>query len=158
MIKYRKTNHPKWKWELEDNYICFIHDESVYLPPTYTEYIDIDVHTDYNDERFITIELKKGYAINGVNLLPDLDCWMRAAFVHDSIWQLIQLGKLPKSMARVADRIFKDIVIEDMSVPFKHPTINKLFGWVKRLFASTIATLMWLGVRIGAKWRFGLKY
>jgi hypothetical protein len=63
---------------------------------------------------------------------------MRAAFVHDALWQLIQLGKLPKSMARVADRIFRDIVAEDD---------NKFNAW-----------WMWLGVRIGSKWRFGIKY
>ena len=138
MIKYRKKNHPKWKWELIEDYICFIYDESIYLPPTSTEYVYINVHTDCYDERFITIELKKDYAINGVNLLPDRKVWMRAAFVHDALWQLIQLGKLPKSMARVADGIFRDIVAEDDN------RFNSLW--------------MWLGVRIGAKWRFGLKY
>jgi hypothetical protein len=135
MIKYRKTNHPKWKWELEEDYSFWL--KSSMYP---SEYDNIDfVKLDFiiiND--FCELILKKNYAINGVNLLPDRKVWMRAAFVHDALWQLIELGKLPKSMARVADRIFRDIVAEDD---------NKFNAW-----------LMWLGVRIGAKWRFGIRY
>jgi hypothetical protein len=134
MIKYRKTNHPKWKWELKEDY-TFIHDE--YIKPVSTDYIIVNIYAGGKFEHpYIT--LKKGYAINGVNLLPDRKVWIRAAFIHDALWQLIELGKLPKSMARVADRIFRDIVAEDD---------NKFNAW-----------LMWLGVRIGAKWRFGIRY
>jgi hypothetical protein len=133
MIKYRKTNHPKWKWELEEDY----HVQLLYKEG----YDKLSLHKPVETEFIILrdwLSLGKGYAINGVNLLPDRKVWMRAAFVHDALWQLIQLGKLPKSMARVADRIFRDIVAEDN---------NRFNAW-----------WMWLGVRIGAKWRFGIRY
>ena len=130
MIKYKATSHKKWKWELAEDYKYEFNDvEDInYIS---TQYINLSMKLGF-------IKLKKSYAINGVNLLPDRKVWMRAAFVHDALWQLIQLGKLPKSMAKVADRIFRDIVAEDN---------NRFNAW-----------LMWLGVRIGAKWRFGIRY
>jgi hypothetical protein len=143
MIKYRKTDHPKWKWELEESYrhnldgyqFMFFGldagDNYIRLSSEYIEMSEYDILTQY-------INLKQGYAINGVNLLPDRKVWMRGAFVHDALWQLVGLGKLPKEMVSVADRIFRDIIAKDD---------NKLTAW-----------LMWAGVRIGAKWRFGWRY
>lgn len=134
MIKYHETNHPKWKWELDEDYVI----EVLYLIGVFirgnTEYIE--VHIDYPPRKCYLL-LKKGYAINGVNLLPDLDCWMRGAFVHDALWQLIELGKLPVSMVGVSNRIFRDIIAEDD---------NKVNAW-----------LMYIGVQIGGLWRFKLK-
>jgi hypothetical protein len=41
MIKYRKTNHPKWKWELKEDY-TFIHEE--YIKPVSTDYIIVNIY------------------------------------------------------------------------------------------------------------------
>jgi hypothetical protein len=127
MIKYRKTDHPKWKWELTEDYQLRINDV-----------VNEVIESEYVLVHPLGIFLAENYAINGVNLLPDRKVWMRGAFVHDALWQLVGLGKLPKEMVCVADRIFRDIISEDD---------NKLTAW-----------LMWAGVRIGAKWRFGIRY
>lgn len=134
MIKYHETNHPKWRWELDEDYEI----EVPYLLGlrlvSNTPYIEMYLDG-LNIKCYLT--LKKGYAINGVNLLPDLDCWMRGAFTHDSLWQLIELGKLPVSMVGLSNRIFRDIIAEDD---------NKVTAWI-----------MYAGVQIGGLWRFKLK-
>lgn len=58
--------------------------------------------------------IKKGYACDGASG-PTIDTKssMRGAFVHDSLYQLIRAGILPKSFRPVADKILKEMCIID---------------------------------------------
>ena len=134
MIKYKAINKGKWKWELTSEYT---YSTDKYIPPLITKYIEVRVCATSNC-RSSHIILDKGYAINGVNFSPDLKCLMRAGFVHDALWQLVQELKLPKRMVKTADKIFRDILQVDSN-------------WL-------VANLRYTGVRIGAKFRFGWRY
>ena len=137
MIKYKATGHKKWKWELTEDY---------------SHIIDLDIPmlqiqragNDYVKFRPISYRrgqliLKKGYAINGANLILDNEVTLRGAFVHDAGWQLIEERYLPKEFAKEFDKELYSI--------FKEDGMSKILAYI-----------CYIGVRIGAKWRFGIRY
>jgi len=137
MIRYKKTNSKKWPWKLTENY-SYKMDFDVpmlqiaKLGNSYVKFKPLGY-------RKAKLELKEGYSINGANIIPDSRSVLRGAFVHDAGWQLIEESYLPKSFAKEFDKELRGIFIED--------GMNKVF-----------ANICYIGVRIGAKWRFGIKY
>lgn len=136
-IKYKETNHKTWKWKLTEdyNYKIDLDVPMFQIAPVGNEYVKFNPLS----YRRAEVRLKKGYAINGANLIPDTKGVLRGAFVHDAGWQLIEEGYLPKNFAKEFDKELKAIFIED--------GMNKV-----------LAAICYIGVRIGAKWRFGIRY
>lgn len=56
---------------------------------------------------------KRGYAWDGATGAPDFKWSMQASLVHDALYQLIRLGKLPKSCKDAADGLLRKIMTED---------------------------------------------
>lgn len=125
---YRKTKHPKWKWELIEYYhhkIC-IKGEEVN-------------HKYFTLSKEGKIILKCGYAIDGLTGAIDTNNAMRAAFVHDMGCQAINEGLLHHKYRKVFDDEFRIICLKDG-------------------VSSIRALWMWLAIRGYAKWKFGWSY
>jgi hypothetical protein len=56
--------------------------------------------------------IKRGYAWDGATGAPDFKVVMRGSLVHDALYQLMRLGKIPKTYKTIADRVFKLICEE----------------------------------------------
>jgi len=56
----------------------------------------------------------KGYAWDGPSG-PAIDTsdWMRASLIHDALYQLMRLEFIPKSSREYADKLMKQLCIED---------------------------------------------
>ena len=60
------------------------------------------------------LEVRPGYAWDGASgPTKDTSSVMRAALVHDCLYQLIRLGVLPESSRPTADYLLRDIMDED---------------------------------------------
>ena len=57
--------------------------------------------------------ISKGYAWDGSTVVMDTKACMRASCVHDSLYQLMREGKLDFKYRDYADRLYRDISIED---------------------------------------------
>lgn len=60
-----------------------------------------------------TLVIEKGYAWDGATGAYDNPAIMRAALVHDALYQLIRLGAIPEDKRIIADKLLKNIAIED---------------------------------------------
>ena len=60
---------------------------------------------------FLTI--RKGYAWDGASGVPDNPDNMRASLFHDALYQLMRLGLLDRKYKDVADRLFRQICLQD---------------------------------------------
>lgn len=66
------------------------------------------------------LHVKEGYAWDGPSGPTfDTKTLMRGSLVHDALYQLIRLGKLPPSAKQLADRVLHDICIEDGMWPLR---------------------------------------
>lgn len=98
MIKYQKG----FKYQLQEDYTLK------------TDILGFDVETD-----FITLDrdgclfIRKGYAWDGASG-PTIDTKssMEASLVHDSLYQLMRLGLLPRGFRSKVDNLFKGICID----------------------------------------------
>ena len=74
--------------------------------------------------------LKKGYACDGpTDPAKDTKGNMRAAFVHDGVYQLIRLGLLPPEVRPLADEIYYEIMLADSKLVVRrdyHPWIQPI--------------------------------
>ena len=60
------------------------------------------------------LTLRQGYAWNGASgPTIDTETNMRASLVHDALYQLLRRGELRAELRRNADRVFRDICLED---------------------------------------------
>lgn len=94
LIEYEKFDHPKYKYRLTKDYHHMLSGfdcESATLGPW------IRLNKNY-------LFLKKDYAWDGATSAIDTEDFMRGSLVHDSLYQLIAHGKLPKSLKRYADK------------------------------------------------------
>lgn len=74
--------------------------------PITTEYLQID------RDGFLLI--KKGYCWDGPSgPTYDTESAMRASLIHDALYQLIRMGKLPPSHRKDADKLLYKICLED---------------------------------------------
>lgn len=137
MIKYKKIDHSIWRWKLIEDYSYKIDFDIpiVQISTVGNEYVKFKPLR----RRKVRLVLNEGYSIDGADVIPDSKSVLRGAFVHDAGWQLIEEGYLHKNFAKEFDKVLKDIFIED--------GMNKI-----------LANICYIGVRIGAKWRFGVRY
>ena len=99
-IRYRSG----YKYQLAESY-----DGDIPISPPHdikTEYIDLNK----NGELLIRI----GYAWDGPSG-PAIDTrnFMRGSLIHDALYQLIRLDKLPKESRNTVDKILMDTCLED---------------------------------------------
>jgi hypothetical protein len=94
------TYQSGYKYQLWETTSCFI----PWLPDFETEWL-------IAADRILTI--KRGYAWNGANVIPDCKEIMRGSLVHDALYQAIRLGWLDPRFKRAADRLFKNQCRED---------------------------------------------
>ena len=79
-----------------------------------TSIMGYDVYTDFiklTPEGLLTLEAM--YAIDGVTRGIDSAKSLRAAFLHDALFQLIAIGLLPKTCRPLADEIFLYSLMQD---------------------------------------------
>ena len=99
-IRYRRG----YKYQLAEAYT--LHVAVSANPPIRTTYIDLD--------EYGNLTLHKGYAWDGPSgPTVDTKSFMRGALVHDGLYQLIYLGKLPCSAKFIADDELVRITKED---------------------------------------------
>jgi hypothetical protein len=60
-----------------------------------------------------TLVIEKGYAWDGATGAWDTPGIMRASLVHDALYQLIRLKAIPSDQRIEADKLLRDIAIED---------------------------------------------
>lgn len=82
------------------------------------------------------LELSRGYAWDGPSG-PTIDTlsFMRGSLVHDALYQLIRLEKIPLRYRKYADLLLKKICLEDGMSPFR---ANYVYNSV-RLFGGASA-------------------
>ncbi|TPV94105.1 MAG: DUF1353 domain-containing protein [Myxococcales bacterium FL481] len=60
------------------------------------------------------LHFQMGYAWDGASgPAVDTKSWMRASLVHDGLYQLMRTGSLPQSYREPADRLMRQLCIED---------------------------------------------
>ena len=74
------------------------------------------------------LSIKKGYAWDGPSG-PTIDTKnsMRGALVHDALYQLMREGLLPEDQRGIADKLLRDICIED-----------GMYGWRANLWYAAV--------------------
>ena len=89
------------------------------LAKTYEQYIPWKPPVPVT-EAYITLSIDgklkifSGYAWDGPSgPVIDRPSTMRASLVHDALYQLIRQEKLPPEARKMADKIFRDICVED---------------------------------------------
>jgi len=97
----------KYKWLLEEDYL---HPLGYKCVPIVTEYIIL-----ING----VLEIREGYAWNGANFVRDTETNRRASLVHDALYQLMNLGLLPKSFRKIADKEYLKAFREDCAEKYK---------------------------------------
>lgn len=99
-MKYTKG----YKYVLAENFMKIINIK----PKNNIETLFIDLDTDGK------LSIKKGYAWDGPSgPTIDTNTFMRAALVHDSLYQLIRVGFIPLECRELADKELRIICKED---------------------------------------------
>ena len=62
--------------------------------------------------------IQKGYAWDGATCWPDFDSIMRGSLVHDALYQLIRLGYIDPIRRKDADKLLRQMCLEDGMMPF----------------------------------------
>ena len=90
-----------------------------------TEYIDLNKKGE--------ILIRRGYAWDGPSG-PAIDTrnFMRGSLIHDALYQLIRLDKLPREAKNIADKILLDTCVED--------GMNKARAWWVYTAVKTFAS------------------
>lgn len=104
ILRYRSLK--RWKYETVEVF--------QQQTPIMGLYIRVDYITLTRDG-MLTID--GHYAWNGANVAPDLPCTQRASLAHDALYQLMGLGKLPMNFKPLADKLLRDLCIEDGMPP-----------------------------------------
>jgi hypothetical protein len=91
-IQYALIDSTRYKYRLTEQYA---------LP---MQWLDVDVRIDYIVARDQTLTIQRGYAWDGATCARDTRTNMRAALVHDALYQLIRVGRLPRRYRARADR------------------------------------------------------
>jgi hypothetical protein len=106
-ISYRKG----YKYQLHDNYIIIIPIKGYEIKHDYFEL-----------EKNGQLTVMKGYAWDGPSG-PAFDTknFMRGSLVHDTLYQAIEEDFLPAEVKLPADKLLRDMCIED--------GMNSLFAW-----------------------------
>jgi hypothetical protein len=100
LIKYRKLKG--WKYELMEPVKIRV----LGLP-------EIDIEHPYIILSGGLLIIRQGYAWDGASGVPDNPDNMRASAVHDALYQLMRLGLLDRKHKNYADKLLRQICIED---------------------------------------------
>ena len=124
-MKYQKLT-VKYKYIL-------LEDETTELSIDFGGYA---AESDYIDLSGRTLTVKSGYAWDGASG-PTLDsaCSMRASLVHDALYQLMRLRKLPRTLRGDVDKELYRLCIEDGMWKWR----AKTWYFFVRLFAGGAA-------------------
>lgn len=109
----------------------------------YTLQFDVDYETGIYSERGYTgdyleidwrgrLTILTGYSWDGLTGFIDVPDAIEASLVHDALYQLIREKVLPKSYRKRADKIFKEMCINNGVHPTLASTMYRavrLFGW-----------------------------
>ncbi len=83
------------------------------------------------------IQINRGYCWDGPSgPLPDRKRLMRAALVHDALYQLHRSGLLPQEQREASDAAFRDICIEDGIPAWR----ARIYYWGLRRFGARFAS------------------
>lgn len=110
-VKYRKG----YKYQLAETYtvrgLCFPSDNGILVKRHEGEFMSLGP---------TWMELKAGYASDGPSW-PAIDTttFMRGAFVHDGMYQAIRMGWLPESARGYADKVLRQMCLEDGMNPLR---------------------------------------
>ena len=106
-ITYIK-NGKKWKYKLTKAY-------RVGLP---NRLHGINIRHEYVRIIGGTMVAKTGYAWDGATCWPDFDSIMRGSLVHDIFYQLIREGLMARYYRKDADKLLRQMCLEDGMMPF----------------------------------------
>ncbi len=123
MIKYKA----RYKYRLVEPYQARI---PIYpLRRIRTEYLELGVDG--------VLTIKAGYAWDGPSG-PAIDTrtFMRGSLVHDALYQLIRIGELPPDVKPTADKLLRQMCIEDGMNRVRAAWVY----WGVRLFAKRAIT------------------
>jgi len=97
-MKYRKID--RYKYQLME-------DETLEIP------VGWNALTAFIFLRRTTLTIRKGYCWDGCSgPTIDTESTMRAGLIHDALYQLMRVGKLPQDYKPHADALFKQLLIE----------------------------------------------
>ena len=121
-LSYRSLN--KYKYQLTDNYFCYL--KRIRGFTINYEFFQIDING--------TAVIKKNYAWDGPSG-PTIDTktFMRGSLIHDMLYQAIRLRFLPNAYRKEADETLRDICLEDGMNSFRAFYVYnavRMFGWM----------------------------
>ena len=131
-----------------------------------TAILGLEAETDYyhlGGQGIGKLTAKIGYAYNGPNWIRDSKDLYHASLWHDLIYQMIKHGHIHKVWRKYADKLFRDIYIEEATriklTETKKYWTNKDKGfvaledrrltWWDRKAIQNYAKLIYFGVRVG---------
>ena len=123
-IKFERIDGGKYKYRLLEQY-----EHPTLLPEVPgNHYVGIEMHGD--------LLISEGYCWDGASG-PTIDtpATMRGSLVHDAMYQLLREGYLPQAYRSYADRLLRDVCIEDGMDPFR----ATIWYWAVRAFARGAA-------------------
>lgn len=112
-----------YKYQLQRDYA--IQTYIFHRKPIITKYIQMNIDG--------ILVIKSGYAWDGPSG-PTIDTktFMRGSLVHDALYQLIRIGKLPENKRNDADLLLKNICLED--------GMNRITAWLVYQAVKTCAS------------------
>jgi len=71
------------------------------------------IDTKYIKLNFNILEIKEGYMWDGASCFPDFKSIMEGSLVHDSLYQLLRMEKLPQKYRLMADYELRELCKEN---------------------------------------------
>jgi hypothetical protein len=140
-IKYKKTGRKVWKYELlEDAKHSFRANESAFRDVTLIEtpFYKIEVCIFSPKDEWVMLEVKQGYAWDGLTCFPDRKEWLAGALVHDVLLQAIYDDKvLSKRALNESHRVMRGILKQTSEKHWAHLiyvgllAFHKPWNWIK---------------------------
>ena len=100
-----------YKWKLWEDVSVYLPSSSNVCPQEWGESKHGLVRV-----KHLTLYIKAGYAWNGANVVWDTKTIVRGSLVHDALYQLIRENSLDESYRNLADKIFREICLEDRMI------------------------------------------
>jgi molybdopterin-guanine dinucleotide biosynthesis protein A len=126
-VKYKRIDHKKWKYELEEDFYYEFKSER------FNQFFDVE----YILMRNNSITIKKGYAWDGLTSWPDTKRNLRAALVHDALLQAQDLLLVHKDLTNDIHRVFRDMLPNRAEAWILYLGIRAFYPirqWRKRVF------------------------
>lgn len=104
-MKIKYVRHPGGTYELSEKYTI--------QTDIYPKRNQIDTRSGVTLNQNGLLVIHPGYTWDGATGGIDTDNFMRASLVHDALYDLMRWGSLPSSYRKNADKLLRDICIED---------------------------------------------